>query len=77
MRQICLKEEKERADFALRAAANFAKYPEHSVYTDAEIIPGCEIGLRWGLDNDCVLVLQFAEFVEPVLYAQVVERAAA
>lgn len=70
-----MKEEKERAEFALRAAANFSKHPEHSVYTDGEITEGCQVGLRWGLGNDCVLVLKLSDYVEPVIYEQVVERA--
>lgn len=64
----------EELEFARRAAKHFAAEPKHASFTSGEIEPGCLIALRWGLGNDCVLVLKLDEFHEPTIYGEIVRQ---
>lgn len=67
-------DELERLAFAEQAAADFAAHPEHCSYSYGEIKPGAYLALRWGLGNDCVLVLKLCDYFEPVNYQQLVKE---
>lgn len=71
MRYVTLSEELERSGFANRAAIYFANHPEKTSYTDGNIKPEAWFGLRFGLDNDCVVVFKVGED-EPVNYQNLV-----
>lgn len=58
--------------FARRAAAYFADHPETRTFADAEIKPGCFFAVRWGLGEDCVVVLKLDEQHVPTNYMQLV-----
>lgn len=58
--------------FAKRAAAKFAAEPRLTSYADGDIKPGEQLALRWGLGDDCVLVLRLHDYIEPTIYAQLV-----
>lgn len=58
--------------FAQKAAAHFAEHPEHSTYTGEDIVPGCFFAVRWGLGDDCVLVLKLDEQHIPTNYMELV-----
>jgi hypothetical protein len=60
--------------FAKRAAALFARDSSKWSFSDREIDRGCLVALRWGLGDDCVLVLRLDEIHEPTIYAQLVPR---
>jgi len=62
----------EEIAFAKRAAACFLEKPNVCTYTDGEILPGCLIALRWGLGDDCVLVLKLDESHTPANYHELV-----
>jgi hypothetical protein len=72
MRQVHVEEINEEIAFTKRAAKRFANNKELYSYTDAEIKPGCFLGLRWGLGGDCVAVLKLDEYHEPKIYAYIV-----
>jgi hypothetical protein len=69
---INMKTEIERQEFAKRAAADFEKYPGHATFGD--IGCGKYLALRWGLDNDCVLVIKQDESQEAINYYQLIRR---
>ena len=58
-------------EFAKDAAKHFAENPSHSSYGD--IKPGSLIALRWGLVDDCVLVLKLNSEHIPVNYQQLIK----
>lgn len=62
--------------FAKRAAEKFAADPAMHSFTDGEVTRGELLALRWGLGDDCVLVLKLDEFHTPTIYAQQVRHAA-
>ena len=72
MRMVYASEIDAEISFARKAAAHFAKHPEHSTYTGADIEPGCFLAIRWGLMEDCVLVVKLDETHIPTNYAQLV-----
>lgn len=68
-----MRDEIERQTFALKAAKHFAENPRHMSFSDEEpdLAPGSWLALRWGLGNDCVLVLRIGDEM-PVNYGQLI-----
>lgn len=66
-------EELARLAFAEKAAYWFADNPHGATFGDVE--PGQFLALRWGIGNDCVLVVRIDENDQPVNYQQLIERA--
>ena len=64
-------EELERIAFADQAAADFAKHPKHWTYGD--LTPCSFLGIRWGLGEDCVLVVKLDDS-EHVNFQNIVPR---
>lgn len=64
----------EELEFARKAAAHFAKNPQHTTYTDGEIVAGCFLGIRWGLGEDCVMVTKLDESHVPTNYMEIVRQ---
>jgi hypothetical protein len=60
----------EELEFARRAGAKFSADPRMWSYSDEEIQPGILIALRWGLGDDCVLVMRLHDYFTPTIYAQ-------
>ena len=74
-RMTTLQEETNLIDFAMRAAKLFAEKPECSTFSACGIIePGCLLALRWGMGNDCVLVVKLDESNQPVNFQQAVKH---
>jgi len=73
MRMTRIDDELELHAFAKKAAALFAKDEKYSSYTDGTIEPGVLFALRWGLGNDCVLVLRLDDCFEPVNFQNLVK----
>jgi hypothetical protein len=67
-------EELARLAFAEKAAEDFIKNPKHWSYGD--LTPGSLLAIRWGMGEDCVLVLKLDEYHENVNYQQLARRTA-
>lgn len=74
MRQVTKWEEQKKQEFLAEAARLFAENPHLKTYTEGDIVPGCYFAVRWGLDNDCILLLKLDEYEEPTIYAQWIEQ---
>ena len=74
MRMVYIENDREQQDFAERAAKKFAEDPKIVTYTDKEIEPGCFFAVRWGLGEDCVVVLKIDEFHVPTNYQNLVGK---
>lgn len=72
MRMVKVEEEMEQIRFADRAARYFALHPECYSFSDVDLSPGCLLALRWGLDDDCVLVLKLDAHFEPTNYQNII-----
>lgn len=80
-RMTSFKAEDEMKKFVAEAANFFSLYPEKRTYgsIDGRDYRKNDVGesarwlaLKWGADDDCVLVLQLDEWWEPVIYQQVI-----
>lgn len=76
MRHTYLSEAEAQIAFAKDAADHFSSHPEHSTFTDGEIKEGVLFAVRWGLMNDCVLVLKLDEYFTPIVYGECIKRTA-
>lgn len=72
MRVTSVSEQQEIIAFAERAAQDFAKDPNMTSF--GTIGGGAFLALRWGLGNDCVLVLKQDECFEPVVFGQIIKE---
>jgi hypothetical protein len=74
MKHINLQERRLEEEFAFKAADWFSKNDKGVTYSaeGGRIIPGEYFAVRWGLGNDCVLVLKLDEFYEPQLYGNII-----
>ena len=70
MKIINLEEQERRTQFALEAAEYFSKNPLKRSYTEGEIEQDCLFALKWGKNDDCVMVFTVAD--EPEIYEQVI-----
>lgn len=71
-RMTTLSDELERIEFAKRAAKHFAEKPEHWSFGDMK--PGDFLALRWGLGDDCVLILKLDPDFQPVNFQQLIRE---
>lgn len=74
MRSVRMSELDAELAFMKAAAEYFAAHPDKSSYGDIE--PDTFLALRWGLGDDCVLVLKLAESWQhtPTNYQNVIDR---
>lgn len=66
MRGTTIQAERDLADFAAEAACHFKDHPEHRTYGDDFPTPGSLLALRWGLGDDCVLVVKLDDTFQAV-----------
>lgn len=71
MRTVRISSEMLEISFAQRAALHFAKYPEHTTYTDGEIVPGCLFAMLSD-GGDSVIVMRLSSVHEPTEYINAV-----
>lgn len=71
-RMTTVEQDAEQAAFAVKAASHFAAHPEHS--TVGDIKPGGFLALRWGMGEDCVLVVKLDDYHEPTNYQQIIKK---
>lgn len=74
MRAIYPSEVEDELKFAHRAAEHFAKHAEHQTFTDGEIQSGCLLAIRWGLGEDCVVVVKLDEAHTPTNYMEIARK---
>lgn len=74
MRQVRVDEINAEVAFAEKAAKCFAGDARLSTYSEAELVPGCFLAIRWGLGSDCVVVVRLDEEHEPKNYANLVRK---
>lgn len=75
MRHVHAHHVEDELAFARAAGQAFADDPKITSYSgEHDIAPGAMLALRWGLGDDCVLVLRLSEAHEPTIYAQIVPR---
>lgn len=74
MRMVYASEIDAEIAFARKAATHFAEHPEHHTYTGADIVPGCFFAIRWGLGDDCVVVLKLDESHIPTNYQSLIRE---
>lgn len=72
VRMINLVEQDEETAFARRAAIAFAK--DSSMVTFGDLEPGSFLAMRWGLDDDCVVVLKLSDSFEPRNYMNIIKK---
>lgn len=72
MRTVKVEEEMEQIRFSERAARYFALHPECQSFSDIDLSPRCFLALRWGLDDDCVLVIKLDAHFEPTNYQNII-----
>jgi hypothetical protein len=70
MRQTTVETTMEELDFAQKAAAYFAAHPDKSSYGDLD--PESFLALRWGLGEDCVLVLKLHDYHQATNYTNII-----
>jgi hypothetical protein len=76
MKHVYASDERARIAFAEEAARHFAANPAHWSYSNCKpnaIQPGELLAMRWGMGDDCVLVLRVGDD-EPVIYGQLVRQ---
>lgn len=74
MRQVYIDEELAQLEFAKRAAKKFATNEQLATYSDGKLEPGCLLAIRWGLGEDCVVVVKLDEKHIPTNFAQLVKE---
>lgn len=74
MRQVEIDEINEELAFARMAAKRFAENKNISTVTESEIVPGCLLAIRWGLFDDCVVVVKLDENHIPTNYTNLVRK---
>lgn len=62
----------ELLEFVKKAANHFTENEKHSTFGD--LTPGSYLAIRWGLDDDCVLVLKVDENSQVVVFQQAIQR---
>ena len=74
MRQINVHDMDDERTFAEKAAKCFAANPKCYSFSDPrELTAGGYLALRWGMGEDCVVVVKLDEYHEPVNYVQLVK----
>jgi len=68
MEVICLKNYSEEVEFAKRAGRHFAENSNHHTFTDCDIDESTFLAVRWGLLEDCVVVIKRNKNHKPKIY---------
>ena len=79
MRVTSIKSENELLDFVKQAAKWFELHPWGRTFTGQgaeDLDTDTLFAVRWGGDDDCVLVLRTSDTFEPVVYGQVMDKPA-
>ena len=74
LRMVREEEITEELDFARLAAEMFSENDGWTTFTDGDIEPGCLFAVRWGLGDDCVLVMRLDDDHKPTVYQQIIKK---
>lgn len=74
MKMVTASDVEEELQFAKDAAKAFAEDPSISTWRKAEIKPGIFMALRWGMGEDCVVVIKLDENHIPTNYQNLVKE---
>lgn len=74
MRHINIEDEEEKHKFVKEVAKAFNENKDLASYGDLE--PGSYLALRWGLGNDCILVLKLDEYFQQENYSGLLNKGA-
>lgn len=72
MRMTTLQEDMDLRNFAAAAACHFKDNPQSATFGDDFPSPGCYLALRWGLGDDCVLVVMLDPDFEAVNFHEAI-----
>jgi HD-like signal output (HDOD) protein len=72
IRSTSISRETEKIEFAAKAARHFEANKNHWSYGDIQA--GEYLALRWGLGDDCVLVIKQDENETAVCYGQAIKK---
>jgi len=75
VKHVTLSELEEQTNFVKKAASYFSKNPKKTNYTAGDIVAGCLFALRWGMDENSVLIFKLDENHEPMIFGQAVQEA--
>ncbi len=64
----------EELSFAKKAAEYFSEHPETWSLAPGNIVPGCLLALRFGANDDCVVVFRLDENCEVKNYQQAIKK---
>lgn len=70
--QIKLQEVEKELAFVARAKVEFEKSPSLATYGD--LTSGSFLAMRWGMTEDCILVVKLDEDFEPKNYVNVIQK---
>lgn len=74
MKMGTVEEIEEELAFAKKAATAFAKDPILATWRDSDIKPGIFMALRWGIGQDCVVVVKLNEDHTPTNYQNLIKE---
>ena len=69
-----MEDDGEVREFAKKAAKCFAKNEQYYTFTDGNIKAGCLFAMRFGFNDDCVIVFRLDEDFEPINYQQLIDE---
>lgn len=68
MEIVRIEEYNEEVEFAKRAGKHFSENKECTTFTDSDIDESTFIAIRWGMLEDCVVVVKRDESHKPKIY---------
>ena len=74
MKMTTFAAESEVVSFAREAVECFTLDPRMTTFSLSSIKKGCMLALKWGLNDDCVLVVKLDEGFEPVVFQKAIPR---
>ena len=67
-----LSQMEEQVAFVTKVKADFEAHPKRQSFGGCA--PGSFLALRWGMGDDCILLLKLDEYFEPVNYQQAIKK---
>lgn len=68
MKHRRLNEEFEKIALVQAAKEAFDKDPKLATFSIGDVVEGSLFAVRWGLDNDCIMILKIDESTEPEIF---------
>lgn len=74
MKIVYMSDDDEVRYFAKKAAMFFAKHEDYCTFTRGGIEAGELFAVKFGIDNDCVVVFRIDKNFEPINYQQLIDK---